>query len=250
MDINEGISMLNRVIRFYAVMAIFAFGAVASSASMAAAVLSASVGAAPVGAGIYKNFDGLPAAGGVAGNGITVTFSGTGAGAIALPDAPGLYAAPFISGSNGAPFGDPQANGRDGTQYLTTGIGEVTLQLDGPNQYFGLLWGSVDDYNTLSFYNGATLLFSFSGHDVDPLATGNQGAAGTFYVNINSDTSFDRVVASSTQYGFEFDNVTLAVNPHSPINISPIPEPESYAMLLAGLAMVGAMVRRRTVQTH
>ena len=151
---------------------------VASSASMAATVLSASAGGAPVGAEMYENFDDLPAAGGVTGNGITVTFSGTGAGAVALPDAPGFYAAPYISGEQRRTVRRPPGDGRDGTQYLTTGIGEVTLQLGGPNQYFGLLWGSVDDCNTLSFYNGATLLFSFTGHDVDPLANGDQGAAG------------------------------------------------------------------------
>lgn len=90
----------------------------------------------------------------------------------------GSYAAPFISDSNGTSFGDLQASGADQTEYLATGIGEVTLQLDGYNQYFGLLWGSVDAVNTLSFYDGATLLFTFTGHDVDGLANGDQGAAG------------------------------------------------------------------------
>jgi hypothetical protein len=242
--------MLNKAIRFYAVTAAFAFGAAGMSSASMAAALSASVGGVPVGAGVYENFDGLAAAGGLSSQGITVTFSGTGAGTIALPDAPGYYAAPYISSGNGTSFGNSQADGRDVTQYLTTGIGEVTLQLDTPNQYFGLLWGSVDDYNSLSFYSGTTLLFNFTGHDVDALANGNQGATGTFYVNINSDTPFDRVVASSTSYGFEFDNVALGVNPVDPIGVSPIPEPGTYAMLLAGLAMVGAMVRRRTSSTY
>jgi len=242
--------MFNKAIGVYAVTAAFAFGAAGVSSANAATVLSASVGGVPVGAGVYESFDSLAAAGGLSAQGITVTFSGTGAGTITLPDAPGLYAAPYISGSNGAPFGNSQTDGRNVTQYLTTGIGEVTLQLDKPNQYFGLLWGSVDDYNSLSFYNGSTFLFNFTGLDVDGLANGNQGAAGTFYVNINSDTPFDRVVASSTSYGFEFDNVALAVNPTGPIGVSPIPEPGTYAMLLAGLAMVGAIVRRRTNSKH
>lgn len=238
--------MLNRAIRFYAFGMIFAFGAsVMSSASMAA-TLSASVGGVPVGAGVYENFDSLTATGGALPHGITVTFSGTGAGTVAQPNVIGKYAAPVISGSNGTSFGNLQANGPDATQYLSTGIGQVTLQLDKYHQYFGLLWGSVDDYNTLSFYDGAKLLFNFTGRDVDSHANGNQGTAGTFYVNINSDTSFNRVVASSTRYGFEFDNVALAVNPRNPLAISPIPEPETYTMLLAGLTLVGVMVRRKT----
>lgn len=239
--------MLNKAIWVYAATVVFALGTTAVSSASVAADLSASVGGSPIGAGVYENFDSLAAAGGLSAHGIMVIFSETGAGTIALPDAPGLYAAPFISAGNATSFGNPQADGKDVTQYLTTGIGEVTLQLDRPNQYFGLLWGSADDYNTLSFYRGTTFLFNFTGHDVDGLANGNQGAAGTFYVNINSDTPFDRVVASSTSYGFEFDNVALAVNPINPLPISVIPEPGTYAMLLAGLAMIGAIVRRRAI---
>jgi hypothetical protein len=53
-------------------------------------------------------------------------------------------------------------------------------------------------------------------------------------------------IASSTTYGLEFDNVAQAINPTGPVSISPVPEPKTYAMLLARLAMVGTMVRRRT----
>jgi hypothetical protein len=211
---------------------------------MAAATLSASVGGVPVGVGVYESFDSLATTGGLSARGIAVTFSGKGAGTATLPYVPGRYVAPFISSGNGASFGNPQANGLDQTQYLTTGIGQVTLQLDKYHQYFGLLWGSVDDYNTLSFYDGNTLLFSFTGIDVDAGANGNQGAGGTFYVNINSDAAFNKVVASSTAYGFEFDNVALAINP---LAVSPVPEPETYSLLMAGLALIGAIVRRRSI---
>ncbi|WP_177257295.1 PEP-CTERM sorting domain-containing protein [Nitrosovibrio sp. Nv17] len=221
--------------------------AIAAPAGMAAATLTASVGGTPAGGAVYESFDTLAATGGVTDSGITVSFSGTGARTVDLPNLAGYYAAPYISNGNGALFDNFQADGPNATQYLTTGIGQVTLDLGGHHQYFGLLWGSVDNYNTLSFYDGTTLLFSFSGLDVDSAASGNQGAAGTFYVNIDSTIPFDRVVASSTQYGFEFDNVSLAVNPSNPGGVLPIPEPETYAMLLAGLAMVGAIVRRRTL---
>lgn len=236
--------MSREATRFNSVVLAIAFGATVLSSAAIAAAPAISVGSVPGGAGVYENFDSLAAAGGLSTKGISVAFSGTGAGTAALPDLSGYYAAPYLSGGSGATFGNFQAEGPDVTQYLTTGIGQVTLQLDGYSQYFGLLWGSVDNYNTLSFYDGNTLLFSFTGLDVDGGAHGNQGAGGTFYVNIDSDTAFNKVVASSTAYGFEFDNVAVTLNP---IAVSPIPEPGAYSLLMAGLALIGTIIRRRTI---
>ena len=220
-----------------------------SSGSIAATTLSSSAGGTPVGAGPYVNFDDLAPAGGTVDGGITVSFSGIGAGPAALPDLVNRYAAPYITGGNGAPFGNTQADGPNTTQYLSTGIGQVTLQLDQYHNYFGLLWGSVDDYNSLSFYDGADLLFSYTGLDVDQLANGSQSAAGTLYVNIISDTAFNRVVASSTSYAFEFDNVALDNIATIPTEVSPIPEPHTYTLLLAGLLLVGRMAARKRLST-
>jgi hypothetical protein len=150
----------------------------------------------------------------------------------------GIFAAPFVSNSNGLLFGDSQVSGQDNTEYLTTGLGSAKLVFPGQEHYMGLLWGSVDDYNTLSFYNGATLVGSITGADVTAAANGDQGVNGTFYVNIISPVSFDRVVATSSQYAFEFDNV--AFNP-----TNPVPEPISLGLFGLGLMGVGLARRRR-----
>ena len=99
------------------------------------------------------------------------------------------------------------------------------------------------------FYDGANLLFSYTGLDVDQLANGSQSAAGTLYVNIISDTAFNRVVASSTSYAFEFDNVALDNIATIPTEVSPIPEPHTYTLLLAGLLLVGRMAARKRLST-
>ncbi len=204
-----------------------------SSVVRAGIVVDASVGGAPTGVN-YVNFDGLPlgAAGGIS-DGVTVSFGGTGQAVQGSQS--GLFAAPYLSNGNGALFGDPN-NGPDTTTYLSTGTGSVTLALPGQEKYLGLLWGSVDNYNSLSLYNGATLVGTVTGTDVTSSANGDQGMFGTFYANITSTASFDRVVALSSSYAFEFDNV--AYNP------SAVPEPSSLVLMLCGT--VGLVTYKRT----
>jgi hypothetical protein len=204
-----------------------------ASTANAALTLTSTIGGVPTGVN-YVNFDNLPlsAAGGSSG-GVAVSFSSDGK---AVQGAGANYAPPFISNSDGTLFGDPTVSGADGTTYITSGIGSATLMLPALESYFGLLWGSVDLYNTLRFYNGSTLVGTATGSDVTAGANGNQGINGTYYVNIVSDTMFDKVVASSTQYAFEVDNV--AYNPTAPV-------PEPFTLSLLGLGLVGAGVLRR-----
>jgi hypothetical protein len=222
-----------------AAFAIAAFISVVHSAS-AGLIVNSSVGGAPTGAN-YVNFDNLPLgnAGGTSG-GIGVSFTSGDGGAVqgALS---GRYAAPFLSGGNGSLFGNP-ANGADTTTYLSTGIGTITLTLPGPEKYFGLLWGSVDTYNSLELFNGASLVGTVTGTDVTAGANGNQGALGTFYVNISDDLAFNKVKLISTQYAFEADNVAYGV--------AAIPEPGTIAIFGAGLLAFGWLVRRKSGQNQ
>jgi hypothetical protein len=219
--------------------------ALASTANAGIISVSGSVGGAPTGMK-YVNFDNLS-------NGATGNLVGTGPnGSIALTITPnarvatgavsGQYARPYISGSNGAGFASQNTAGPDNTPYLTSGRvadgGSIKMDFGSNQQYLGLLWGSVDGYNKLSFYDASNALVGeVTGSDVVASPNGNQGQNGTLYVNIIS-TPFRYVVASSTSFAFEFDNVAY--------NASPTGVPDSGASLgWLGLALVGLGSVRR-----
>ena len=217
-------------------------GLMATTAS-ATAVLVGSVGGVPSNADHYESFDSLTlgSAGGLMPSGVTVSFSADGKAVQGAES--GKYAAPFVSGGNGAKFGG-QGDGVDTTTYLSSGISSATLSFSEDQRYLGLLWGSVDDYNTLTFFNGSAQVAMFTGTNVGNSAgtgncvNGNQGMLGTCYVNINFLTgSFDRVVATSSSYAFEFDNVAFNKTPLR------VPEPATWSMFGLGLLLVGSAYR-------
>lgn len=223
--------------RFVAIAAVLA-ATLGAAPAQAALSLASSVGGAPIGATLWNLDAGAP-------TGVTVITAG-GAGFV-TGSQPGQYAAPFLSGNNGQGFGAPnQPNGVDTTRYLTTGsttsnaAARVEISFAGaPMQYFGLLWGSVDSYNKIEFFSGATSVGSFTGGAITPTATGDQGLNGTYYVNINSTLGFDRVVMTSDGFAFEFDNLAWRTAPVV------VPEPMSAALLGAGLLGLGLARKRR-----
>ena len=136
-----------------------------------------------------------------------------------------------------APFGVTE---RDKTNYMTVpvtgGTGSITATLGAHYNYFGLWWGSVDSYNTLSFYNDAALVASFTGTSITSpnAANGNQTAPSTnLYVNFLDLPAFNKFVMTSTQYAFEADNIAVG-------NV-PIPA----AAWLLGSGLIGLVAVRR-----
>ena len=99
--------------------------------------------------------------------------------------------------------------------------------------------GSLDPTNLIQFYGPSGLVASFTGTQLafPGTATGSgtdPNANARFFFDFGA-TPVNRVVFTSGQNSFEFDNIAAAV----------VPEPGTWAMLIAGFALVGLSMRRR-----
>lgn len=186
-------------------------------AALQAHALSVTVTAGPVSTeagAVTIDFDSAPPA----------AWSATG-GALFTADQGGITARP--PGSTGNFWSIGTSGGQ-------AGPGVVTIT--GGASYYGFLWGSPDSYNHVSFYNGATLLGSFDGSAVYGPANGNQSIGRFFNAFAGAGEKITSIEFVSNGNAFETDN-------HA---VTAVPEPETYALMLLGLAAVGATVRRRS----
>ncbi len=146
--------------------------------------------------------------------------------------------APPNSSIGASPFGDP-------TQYLSVlGGGQVTVNVNTVANTLSFLWGSVDTYNTIQFFNGTKQIGTFTGTDLLPSLqpTGCQFSSNctgyvTFFDSSEAITSF---VMTSSQNSFETDDF-LVTEQGTP----PVPEPSTWIMMVLGFLGVGFVGYRR-----
>lgn len=137
----------------------------------------------------------------------------------------------------------PANSSPSGTKYLSVlggGVAEISF---GPNIVgFQFDWGSIDSYNKL------TITSSVGTHVVIPgtasfpnAANGNQfqpGTNGLFNVVGTAGETFSKIrLESINSNSFEIDNLA--------VKAGVVPEPASWALLIAGFGLVGASLRRQ-----
>jgi len=112
--------------------------------------------------------------------------------------------------------------------------------------YFGLYYGSIDNYNTLEFYSGDTKVATITGASIlaacGTCHPGDQSSDSTnAFVNLyfTEDVEFTRLRFLSNGQAVEVDNLTAG------FDVTPVPEPPAFVLAGAGVAMLLWVAGRR-----
>ncbi|MCW2389130.1 hypothetical protein M2333_002176 [Sphingobium sp. B11D3B] len=104
-------------------------------------------------------------------------------------------------------------------------------------------WGSIDAYNTLTvLLDGGSSFVITPGGNFTNDADGNQILANTnglFQIFAEGNEKIVGLTLQSSRNSFEIDNLATV----------PVPEPATWAMMIAGLGLVGGVMRRRAGAT-
>jgi len=168
----------------------------------------------------------------------TVDFeSGAPTSGLAIYSAPGPGPAVVSINTSGISV----IGGDDNTKYLAVsifgdakGTTPVTIAFANPLDYFGLYWGTPTANNTISFFNGDTLLQSFSGDALYSIVPSTGAAYANFFAEPGE--SFNKVVLSDSGVAFESDNHAYKVAASESVP-EPVTSLTAFASVVAGVLM-------------
>jgi hypothetical protein len=234
--------------RFSKPLALTGIISIASVGAVHAQVTATVGGGAQSGAN-YVNFDSLStgSTSSYSSGALTVLFGGN---ASTVQGSQYGATMPVLSGNNNVDFESPATlpalGESDATTYLQAGNtgsgGEITFNFSGPELYFGAVVGSVDANNSFAFYSGAngtgTLLETVLGSDLLS-SSGDTQFGGTVYMNVDTTSNFESVVATTGTTTLEIDNVAYGVASSS------VPDSATTISLLGGAFVCLHAARRR-----
>jgi hypothetical protein len=153
------------------------------------------------------------------------------------------------AGQSQTPLGDSTNYGAAGTGTIGTpaqGTPDTMFSTKPGYQFlsFSAYIGTLDTYNSISFFHNGTLIDTFSGSALASIAGDGTVADGNpsgdeanrrFYFTFDASDQVNQIVFGSGGPAFEFDNFAAA--------ISGVPEPQTWAMMILGFGFIGFMLR-------
>lgn len=199
--------------------AVAAFALIFAGSASAATTLFTPDGASP--AGGYTVIDTFDTAAGLSGSGYILTTAHDGNGAPPANSIP--YDTSYLSVMGGG--------------VANISFSALTKATVGA---FEFDWGSIDTYNTLIVHSSLGDFSIIPGSGSFPnAANGDQVAAGTnglFQVVGAAGETFSGITLESGSNSFEIDNLAIPAG---------VPEPATWAMMIAGFGLMGAALRNR-----
>jgi hypothetical protein len=173
--------------------------------------------------------------GGGSGTFLSLSSAGLGAGSVATLVGGTIYTAdqPFADIPKGSLFGDA---------FLAAGVSAgapATLTFTGGGvDYISFLWGSPDTYNLLTVTGTGGYSHTFTTTELGLPGDGNQLMSDYVQFTATAGTKITSISFDNLPNMDAFESANFSVT-------SPVPEPQTYALLLAGLGAVAFVAKRR-----